>query len=126
MAREAALKLKETCRIHAEAFSGAEFQHGPIALVERGYPTILFLPTDAAAEGLEGLATDLIRKGAAVFATGSHAGAPNTLPTLEPDHPYADAICLVQSFYRLVIQIAERRGSNVDCPQYLQKVTRTR
>jgi glucosamine--fructose-6-phosphate aminotransferase (isomerizing) len=124
VAREAALKLKETCGIHAEAFSGAEFQHGPIALVARGYPTILFMPTDAAAEGLKALAIDLTAKGAAVFMTGSHAGAP--LTTLAPDHPDADAICLIQSFYRLVIAVAQRRGSNVDRPPHLQKVTRTR
>ena len=126
VAREAALKLKETCNIHAEAFSSAEFQHGPVALVERRYPTLLFVPTDAASEGLKALASDLVRKGAAVFTTGLHARAQKTLPTLDPDHPDADAICLVQSFYRLVIQIAERRGSNVDRPRHLQKVTRTR
>jgi len=124
VAREAALKLKETCGVHAEAFSGAEFQHGPIALVERGFPAILFMPTDEAAEGLKALAIDLTRKGAAVFTTGSHAGA--ALPTLAPDHPDADAICLVQTFYHLVIQVAQRRGSNVDRPPHLQKVTRTR
>ena len=126
VAREAALKLKETCGIHAEAFSGAEFQHGPITLMEQDYPTILFLPTDAAADGLKALATDLKRKGAAVFVAGSYVGMSNTLPTLAPDHPDADAICLVQSFYRLVIQVAQRRGNNVDCPPHLQKVTRTR
>src|SRR5215213_6586329 len=120
VAREAALKLKETCGIHAEAFSGAEFQHGPIVLVERGFPTMLFMPTDAAAEGLKALATDLTTKGAAVFVTGSHAGA--ALPTLAPDHPAADAVCLVQTFYRLVIQIAQQRGTNVDRPPHLQKV----
>lgn len=126
VAREAALKLKETCGIHAEAFSGAEFQHGPIALVGRDYPTILFMPTDAAAEGLRALASNLIRKGAAVFMTGSDANAPSALPTLAPDQPDADAICLVQTFYQLVVQVAQRRGSNVDRPPHLQKVTRTR
>ncbi len=126
VAREAALKLKETCLVHAEAFSGAEFQHGPIALVERDYPAILFMPTDAAADGLRTLAMALIGKGVTVFTTGSHSGAPNALPALEPDHPDADAICLVQSFYQFVIQVAERRGSNVDRPPHLQKVTRTR
>ena len=126
VAREAALKLKETCRMHAEAFSGAEFQHGPIALVERDYPAILFMPTDAAAEGLKALAMVLIEKGATVFTTGSHSGGPNALPTLEPDHPDADAICLIQAFYGLVIQVAQRRGNNVDRPPHLQKVTRTR
>ena len=122
VAREAALKLKETCRIHAEAFSGAEFQHGPIALVGRDYPVILFLPTDAAAEGLKTLALALVAKGASVFATG----APNALPTLEADQPDADAVCLIQAFYGLVIQVAQRRGNDVDRPPHLQKVTRTR
>jgi glucosamine--fructose-6-phosphate aminotransferase (isomerizing) len=126
VAREAALKLKETCRIHAEAFSGAEFQHGPIALVERGYPAILFMPTDAAAEGLKTLAMALTGMEATVFTTGSRSGPPNALPTLEPDHPDADAICLIQAFYELAIQVAQRRGNNVDRPPHLQKVTRTR
>jgi glucosamine--fructose-6-phosphate aminotransferase (isomerizing) len=126
VAREAALKLKETCGIHAEAFSGAEFQHGPIALIERHYPVIVFMPTDAAAEGLKTLVLALIGKGATVFATESDSGTPDALPALEPDHPDADAICLVQAFYALVIQIAQRRGNDVDRPPHLQKVTRTR
>jgi glutamine---fructose-6-phosphate transaminase (isomerizing) len=41
IAREAALKLKETCNLHAEAFSGAEIRHGPIALVVERYPLIM-------------------------------------------------------------------------------------
>ena len=126
IAREAALKLKETCGIHAEAFSGAEFQHGPITLIERGYPAFLFMPTDAASEGLKTLAADLTRKGAAVFTTGPRAGGANALPTLAPDQPDADAICLVQSFYQLVVQAAQQRGNDVDRPPHLQKVTRTR
>ena len=47
IAREAALKLKETCDLHAEAFSGAEFLHGPVALVSTRYPILMFMPTDA-------------------------------------------------------------------------------
>src|SRR5204863_6393154 len=73
IAREAALKLKETCNIHAEAFSGAEFQHGPVALVSPSYPIVLFMPTDEAATGLLQLTLDLQRKGAVVFATGHEA-----------------------------------------------------
>src|SRR5262249_32033150 len=61
IAREAALKLKEVCDLHAEAFSGAEFLHGPVALVSRLYPILLFMPTDAAAAGLPGLAAGLPR-----------------------------------------------------------------
>ncbi len=125
IAREAALKLKEACNLHAEAFSSAEFQHGPIALVEQAYPTLLFMPTDQAAAGIESLAADLARKGAAVFSTGATSDAA-LLPALEPDHPDADAICLIQTFYQLLIRLAERRGSNVDRPRHLQKVTWTR
>ena len=69
IAREASLKLKETCNLHAEAFSGAEFLHGPVALAAPTYPILMFMPTDAAAVGMRGLAADLRGKGTALFAT---------------------------------------------------------
>jgi glucosamine--fructose-6-phosphate aminotransferase (isomerizing) len=124
IAREAALKLKETCNLHAEAFSGAEFLHGPIALVESSYPILLFIPTDQAAEGLRLLAADLRRKNADVLTTDY--GRPHGLPALAPDHPDTDAVCLIQTFYGLVIRLAACRGTDVDLPRHLQKVTRTR
>jgi len=126
IAREASLKLKETSNLHAEAFSGAEFLHGPVALVSTLYPVLMFMPTDAAAAGLSGLAADLRRKGAAVFTTEAGETGANILPALPPDHPDADAVCLIQSFYSLAVNLAERRGTNVNHPRHLQKVTRTR
>jgi glucosamine--fructose-6-phosphate aminotransferase (isomerizing) len=126
IAREASLKLKETCGLHAEAFSGAEFQHGPMSLVEKAYPVLIFMPGDASAEGLPELGADLATKGARVFATGAPLAGAAQLPTLEPDHADIDPVCLVQSFYQFVIQVADRRGRDVDRPRHLQKVTRTR
>ncbi len=126
IAREAALKLKETCHVHAEAFSGAEFQHGPVTLVSPEYPVVMFAPSDAAARGLTVLAADLRAKGAPLFWTGLGDPADGHLPTLVPEQPEADAVCLIQSFYALTIQIAARRGTDVDRPRHLQKVTRTR
>ena len=129
IAREAALKLKEIANLHAEAFSGAEFLHGPVALVSTRYPILLFMPTDAAAEGLRRLATDLAGKGAAVFAAGPRSddrAGPQWLPTLAADHPEADAVCLIQSFYAMIVRLAERLGIDADRPRHLQKVTRTR
>jgi glutamine---fructose-6-phosphate transaminase (isomerizing) len=123
IAREAALKLKETCNLHAEAFSGAEFQHGPVALVESHYPILLLMPTDQAAAGLRELAADLRRKDASVFVTGESAGG---LPALTPDHPDTDAVCLIQSFYALAVRLAQRRGTDANVPRHLRKVTRTR
>jgi glucosamine--fructose-6-phosphate aminotransferase (isomerizing) len=64
---------------------------------------------------------------AAVFTTGRDdlPGAVR-LPILQPDRPETDAVCLIQSFYGLAIQLAAYRGTNVDQPRNLQKVTRTR
>jgi glucosamine--fructose-6-phosphate aminotransferase (isomerizing) len=126
IAHEASLKLKEVCNIHAEAYSGAEFQHGPIALISSNYPVFVFMPTDEAAGNLAELAADLSRKRATVLMTGDGCGTALRLPVLPPDRPETDAVCLIQTFYGLAIRLATRRGTNIDRPNHLQKVTRTR
>lgn len=126
IAREAALKLKETCELHAEAFSAAEFRHGPIALVSNAYPVLVFAPTDESAAGLAKLVADLHGKGARVLIAEPGRRQAGRLPALPSSHPDADAICLIQSFYAFLIALAARRGTNVDRPRHLQKVTRTR
>jgi glutamine---fructose-6-phosphate transaminase (isomerizing) len=125
IAREAALKLKETCYLHAEAFSGAEFQHGPLSLVSPRYPILMFMPTDIAAAGMCELEVSLRAIGATLFCTGSDEAMSDRLPVLEPDHPDVDAVCLIQTFYAMVIRLAGVRGINADEPRHLQKVTRT-
>ena len=75
IAREAALKLKETSNLHAEAFSGAEFLHGPVSLVSSRYPILMLMPNDEAAPGLRQLADDLRGKGAALFVAGPDEAA---------------------------------------------------
>lgn len=126
IAREAALKLKETCSMHAEAFSSAEFRHGPIALVTRNYPVLVLTPTDESAEGFSDLVADLRGKGACVLVAESGETQRCPLPVLAPDQPETDAICLVQSFYGFLVHLAARRGIDADHPRHLQKVTRTR
>ena len=129
IAREAALKLKEIANRHAEAFSGAEFLHGPVALVEPHYPILMFMPHDEAAEGMTRLAGDLAGKGAALLIAGARrdkASGPRWLPALAPDHPETDAVCLIQSFYAMMVRLAEQLGIDPDQPRHLQKVTRTR
>ena len=126
IAGEAALKLKETCLLHAEAFSGSEFLHGPVALVAKNYPILMFMPADAAADALRELEADLRRKGAAVFATAPGKAGAGHLPALANDHPETDAISLIQSFYGMAVRLAKLRGSDAAKPRHLQKVTRTR
>ena len=104
-------------------------QHGPVALVAPCYPILMFVPDDAAAEGLERLAADLAGKGAALFIAGAgrdRTAGPPWLPGLAPDHPETDAVCLIQSFYAMMVRLAERLDIDADRPRHLQKVTRTR
>lgn len=122
IAREAALKLKEVANLPAEAFSGAEFLHGPVALVATRYPILMLTPGDEAAAGLRHLAADLAGMGAALFV----AEPGGMLPALPPDHSDADAICLIQSFYAMLLRLAGRLGIDPERPRHLQKVTRTR
>ena len=126
IAREAALKLKETSNLHAEPFSGAEFMHGPVALVSARYPILMFMPTDEAQAGMTQLAADLRRKGAALFVAEPGESVAGRLPTLPKDHSQVDAVCLIQSFYAMAVELAARLGADVDRPRHLQKVTRTR
>lgn len=130
VAREAALKLKETCALHAEAFSSAEFRHGPLALVSKDYPIMIFAPTDKSMTGIPDFIADLQCKGARLLVAGAAAGTIRQktiqLPTLAPEQADADAICLVQSFYAFLVRLAERRGTDIDDPPHLRKITRTR
>lgn len=126
IAAEAALKLKETCLLHAEAFSGAEFLHGPVSLVAKGFPILMFMPADDAAVALRRLEADLRGKGAAVFATSAGKPSAGRLPAVRSRHPETDAVCLIQSFYAMLVRLADLRGSDADRPRHLQKVTRTR
>jgi glucosamine--fructose-6-phosphate aminotransferase (isomerizing) len=126
IAREASLKLKETCNLHAEAFSGAEFLHGPVALVSSHYPILMFMPTDEGAKGMQHLAADLRSKNAALFTAGLDAVAQGVLPALAPDDPETDAICLIQSFYCMAVRLAAELGMDASQPRHLNKITRTR
>ena len=128
IAREAALKLKEIANLHAEAFSGAEFLHGPVALISTQYPVLTFVPSDEAADGLRRLVADLAGKGAALFVAdpGQQTVSGSALPVLSSDHADADTLCQIQSFYAMMVDLAERLGIDPDRPRHLQKVTRTR
>jgi glucosamine--fructose-6-phosphate aminotransferase (isomerizing) len=123
-AQEAALKLKETCAIHAEAFSGAELRHGPMALVRNGFPVLLFGQDDESRASMIELAGDLAGRGASVMSSGL-PGAPGIrLPGINADAAIAPILQIV-SFYRLVNAVAISRGRDPDRPPNLSKVTET-
>lgn len=125
VAQEAALKFKETSALQAEAFSGAEIQHGPMALIDEGYPLLVFALRGPAQAGLLELAEAMRLRGAHVMlaAPGDIPGRDLTLPVAQT--PDLDPILAIQVFYVLAARLARRRGLNPDSPRHLRKVTKT-
>jgi glutamine---fructose-6-phosphate transaminase (isomerizing) len=120
IAAETALKLKETCALHAEAYSTAEVMHGPLELVERGFPVLVFAQHDGAREGTL-LATERMRKaGADVLVIGGLE-----LPSIRAEHPFLEPILMIQTAYLAIERLAVALGRNPDAPRLLKKVTET-
>lgn len=125
IAGEAALKLKETCAIHAEAYSAAEVVHGPARIVEEGYPILAFAARDAAEQSVAEITERLAGQGARAFITSSGAQAATPLPFVATGHPLTDALALIVPFYCFAEMLSRRRGFNPDQPPHLRKVTET-
>jgi glucosamine--fructose-6-phosphate aminotransferase (isomerizing) len=124
IAQEAALKCKETCSLHAEAFSGAEVRHGPQALLQPGFPALLFMQNDETKAGIETLAKDLVERGVETIVAGSNIPGATVLPTLDA-HPVIQPLLVAQSFYRMANALSIARGCDPDRPPHLRKVTET-
>jgi glucosamine--fructose-6-phosphate aminotransferase (isomerizing) len=123
-AQESALKCKETCGLHAEAFSSAELRHGPYALLGADFPALLLAQSDATQAGVVALGSELARRGVPVMIAGARADGATLLPTV-PAAAEIAPILLVQSAYRLIAALALRRGFDPDRPPHLRKVTET-
>jgi glutamine---fructose-6-phosphate transaminase (isomerizing) len=126
IAAEAALKLKETCAIHAEAFSSAEVLHGPAEIVTPGFPVVAFLPQDEAREGMDETLRRLRGMGAEVLTIDTGGKEDDRrLVAAAAAHPYLTAIAMIHRFYRLVEACARRLERDPDRPKNLSKVTET-
>ncbi|MDR5867572.1 SIS domain-containing protein [Halomonas koreensis] len=125
VAQEAALKFKETCAIQAEPFSGAEVRHGPMALIEPGYPVLVFAPPGPEQAGLLALAEWLEEAGARVLLAADAGVARRHLTLTDAGHDDLQPLSAIQSFYRMAAGLAAARGSDPDRPRHLRKVTRT-
>jgi glutamine---fructose-6-phosphate transaminase (isomerizing) len=124
IAQEVALKLKETCGLHAEAFSAAEVKHGPMALVRLGFPVLMLSQNDESRAGIATLADDFVSCGAEVLTAGIEVESALSLPTIAAD-PALEPMLMIQSFYRMATALAFARGFNPDKPPHLNKVTET-
>ncbi|TCT39910.1 SIS domain-containing protein [Martelella mediterranea] len=125
IASEAALKCKETCELHAEAYSSAEVMHGPVSLVEKAFPVIAFAAGDKAESSIAATASGMAGKGANVFLSSLKGEGVSVLPAVETGHPLTDALALIVPYYRFIEQLSRARGFNPDSPVALNKVTET-
>lgn len=124
-AQEAALKFKETCGLHAEAFSTAEVKHGPMALIGAGFPVLLFAEDDPTLLDALQTANEFRARGARVWAATPGDTHPDSLPLATAPHPLCAPLLTVQSCYRMVNLLALARGRDPDAPPHLRKVTET-
>ncbi|MBL4646459.1 MAG: SIS domain-containing protein [Rhizobiales bacterium] len=124
-AGEAALKFKETCLIHAEAYSSAEVLHGPVSIVGPNCPVLVLAARDASEKSITSVADELVSLNANAFITATGAQHAAKLNFAKTSHPLTDPIALIVSFYAFIERLAVERGINPDTPRNLNKVTET-
>ena len=127
---EAALKLKETCYLLAEPYSPPDFIHGPVAIVEPGYPALLFAPSGATFADMLAFAKTLRERGADLLIVSDRdeilalADTPLRLPTGIPE--WLSPLPAIVPGQLLALSLARLRGHDPDHPRGLSKVTLTR
>ncbi|WP_434926836.1 glucosamine-6-phosphate deaminase NagB-II [Shewanella sp. HL-SH2] len=116
VSKEIALKMKEVCSIHAEAFSSAEFLHGPVTLVEKKLAIVdVCINDESYASHVEQI-DNVNQRGADLVHLNQ---------TAADIHPRVAPLALLQRFYIDVAAVAIARGINPDQPAGLKKVTQT-
>lgn len=114
-AEEIALKLSETSYVLARAWSVADFEHGPIAIVEAGLPVLIVDGGGPTASGLESLRARLETKGCHPLVLRDTSGLPEALTPMT----------LAVLGQMLAHHVALAKGMDPDRPRTIQKVTRT-
>lgn len=121
-AREAALKLMETSYLAAQAFSGADLLHGPLAMIDRGVPVIAVTAPGHGTTAMTPVLEKLASVGADVLRVGDPGGLPISAAGIAEELlPILEILPLQQLAWRLAID----RGEDPDEPRGLAKVTST-
>jgi glucosamine--fructose-6-phosphate aminotransferase (isomerizing) len=120
IAQETALKFKETCGIHAEAYSIAEVMHGPLELLGEGFPVLVYSPEDPSRPASREAIARIRATGADVLVVEEGG-----LPVARTADPLLDPIAMIQTAYPSIEAVARARGRDPDRPRLLKKVTET-
>lgn len=126
---ELALKLKELTYTIVIPYSSADFLHGPLALLEPGFPVIVVAPSGVMAGELESFVETLAERQAEVVAISDDpallamARVPLTLPAPVPE--WLSPITAIVPGQMLAMELAHARDFDVDAPRAIRKVTET-
>ena len=126
---EISLKAKELAYVAVEPYSAADFQHGPVALVETGFAAIVVNVVGAVASEVERLLVTMKDRGARPVVISNLASslrlaaAPLGLPPHLPE--WLSPIAAVVPGQLLAFHLSRQRGFNPDEPRNLSKVTKT-
>lgn len=129
-AYEIALKLKELTYIIAEPYSSADFQHGPVAVVDHGFPVFAIVPEGPSASELVTFLSGLNERGASLIVVSADAAAlqlaqtPLFVPAGIPEWLSPIPLVIQGQLFALGLTLAKRLDP--DAPRGLRKVTLTR
>jgi glucosamine--fructose-6-phosphate aminotransferase (isomerizing) len=123
---EAALKLSELTGVVAAPWSSADFLHGPIAIVEPGFPILAIAPSGPTLDGMRELLSAARERGAETMVIADDASVPAARRiALQAVPEWLSPLVAVIPAQQLAVGAAEHLGRDVDRPSGLQKVTRT-
>lgn len=127
---EMALKIKELTYVLAEPYSSADFMHGPVALVEEAFPTIVVAPSGLMHGEMRGFIETLQTRGAEVIVLSDAqdllqmARTPLRMPVTTPE--WLSPLVTIVPGQLFAMHLANARDYDVDHPRGLRKVTETR
>jgi glucosamine--fructose-6-phosphate aminotransferase (isomerizing) len=121
MAQEAAIKLQETCYVHAQGFAGGELKHGPLALVEKGTPCIVLVANDETRAETISNAMEMKARGGYVIGVAPERNEVFDYWIKVPDAGNASPIVNIIPIQILGYHLAILRGINPDYPRNLAK-----
>ena len=127
---EVALKMKETSYLVAEPYSPADLLHGPVAMIDRGFPVLLVAPSGRVLSDVAQLASQLEQRSAELLAISDDAGVLGRarvglpLPAGMPE--WVSPMVAVVPGQMFAVALARARGLDPDQPRGLRKVTETR
>ncbi|WP_058270883.1 glutamine--fructose-6-phosphate transaminase (isomerizing) [Olsenella massiliensis] len=125
-AYEGALKMKEIAYVHAEAYPAGEMKHGPIALIEPGFPVLAVVPADHVHDKTVSNVMESIARGARVVAVATDgdeklAKLCDQVLWVPPMDEYLVPIVAVVHLQMLARYVAKAKGLDVDKPRNLAK-----